>query len=157
MTGSTTRRPPVAAIIYGVLIVAMGIAQLTDVTGFVDILSGYDVFGRWDGPAAAFIVAAELAAGIGVLACRVIPRPAAVAAGWLGIAIALIWASLATQAFVRGLDIPNCGCFGVHFGQRLRWWILLEDLYMFVLAWYAARGVRVSASTAITLRVGPSR
>ena len=28
----------------------------------------------------------------------------------------------------RGLDLPNCGCYGVFFPQPLRWYSPLEDL-----------------------------
>jgi hypothetical protein len=31
---------------------------------------------------------------------------------------------------LRGLDLPNCGCYGVFFPQPLRWYSPLEDLVL---------------------------
>lgn len=131
-------RPPVATLLYGLLLLAMAAGQISDPVGFSDILGTYEVFGGLASAAAAVIIAAETAAGVGLLASRRVPAVVAQTAGWLGLAVAAAWAALAVQAFVRGLEIPNCGCFGVHLGQRLRWWVLLEDAYMLVLAWFAA-------------------
>ena len=30
----------------------------------------------------------------------------------------------------RGLDLPNCGCYGIFFPQPLRWYSPLEDLVL---------------------------
>ena len=38
-----------------------------------------------------------------------------------------LWASVTVM---RGLDIPNCGCFGVFFARPLDGWTILEDLAM---------------------------
>jgi hypothetical protein len=137
------RRPPLASLVYGLLLLAMAAGQLSDPSGFADILGTYDVFGDDREFAAGLIIGVEIAAGAGLLACRVLPRWPAQTAGLLGLLVALIWATLAGQAFARGLSVPNCGCFGVHLGQGLRWWVLLEDVYMLALAWYAAIGARV--------------
>jgi hypothetical protein len=126
-------------LIYGLLLAAMAAGQLSDPAGFADILATYDVFGGAESWAAGIIIAAEVVAATGLLGCRVAPRGGRIAGG-VGIAVAVFWATMAVQAFARGLEVPNCGCFGVHLGQRLRWWVLLEDVYMLVLAWYAARG-----------------
>lgn len=139
-----SRRPAIATLIYGLLLVAMAVGQLADVAGFADILGTYDVFGAGTAAAAVAIIFAELTAGAGLLASRVIPPGAAKAAGRLGVVVAMVWATLAVQAFARGLAVPTCGCFGVHLGQPLRWWVLLEDVYMLVLAWYAAIGAGVA-------------
>jgi hypothetical protein len=48
------------------------------------------------------------------------------ASATLATAVAVTWTLLGTQAFVSGLPIDNCGCFGVHLGQPLRWSVLLE-------------------------------
>jgi hypothetical protein len=46
--------------------------------------------------------------------------------------VALTWSALGAQAFARGLALESCGCFGVHLGQPLRWWVLLEDVELIV-------------------------
>lgn len=40
---------------------------------------------------------------------------------------------LGLQAFLRGLALENCGCFGVHLAQPLRWWVLLGGLELLLL------------------------
>ena len=38
------------------------------------------------------------------------------------------------------LALHNCGCFGVHLGQPLQWWVLLEDAeFVALAAWVRAR------------------
>lgn len=113
------------------LVAAMAAGQLGNVEGFADILRGYDVFGTAAGALAVLIPLAEVAAAAALL---VGPR----LGGPLGLAVAVFWTALGAQAFARGLTIENCGCFGVYLGQGLRWWVLLQDVYFLVLAWYAA-------------------
>ena len=113
------------------LVVAMAAGQLGDTGGFADILRSYAVFGAAAGTLAAAIPIVELVAAAGLLAGRRF-------GGSLGIAVAVFWSALGAQAFVRGLTVENCGCFGVYLGQELRWWTLLQDVYVLLLAWYAA-------------------
>jgi len=54
--------------------------------------------------------------------------------------------ALVLQAFARGLALHNCGCFGVHPGQPLPWWGLLED------AEFVARAGWVRASRPVQAR-----
>jgi hypothetical protein len=109
----------------------MAAGQLADVGGFADILRSYDVFGAAAGAVAVVIPLAEVVAAAALFAGRRV-------GGRLGLAVAVFWTGLAVQAFARGLAIANCGCFGVYFGQGLRWWVLLQDAYFLVLAWSAA-------------------
>jgi hypothetical protein len=49
------------------------------------------------------------------------------------------WSALGLEAFARGLVLHNCGCFGVHLGQPLRWWVLAEDAeFVALAAWVRA-------------------
>ena len=50
----------------------------------------------------------------------------------------MIWAIV---ALARGLEIPNCGCFGVFLRRPLTWGTVLEDAVMVgvsMLLWWAA-------------------
>ena len=59
----------------------------------------------------------------------------------------LIWLAI---ALVRGLDIPNCGCFGVFWARPLTWFTPVEDMILLALAtvmWRASRrrpNIRIS-------------
>lgn len=128
---------PMARRILALLLLAMAAGQLSNVTGFVDVLQTYEVGGRqvaW--LLAVSAISAEAFSGVGLLrregsARRLAPTVA--------VAVALGWTILGVQAFGRGLVLDNCGCFGVHLAQPLRWWILLEDAELIALAWWVRR------------------
>jgi hypothetical protein len=138
-----TRRPPLAALLYGLLLTAMAGGQLASLDDLEDALASYGLRGASLSFAVVGLPALELLVAVGLLACRVLPRPVARAAGVLGMAVAIAWSALAAQAFARGLTVENCGCFGGFLVQELRWWVLLEDAYQLVLALLAARSVGV--------------
>jgi Methylamine utilisation protein MauE len=58
--------------------------------------------------------------------------------------IALHWAYFdwLAIAFLRGLEIPNCGCFGVFFARPLTAWTLIEDATLIALAFVLWRSMR---------------
>lgn len=123
----------------------MAAGQLSDVGGFERILVSYRVFGGAEAVVAWAVPAAEAAVAALLLVRRRLPHRVRRAAGAGGIAVALFWTALATQAFARSLELENCGCFGVHLAQSLRWWILVEDAEFILLAILAGRaaGLRV--------------
>lgn len=49
--------------------------------------------------------------------------------------------------FMRGLDLPNCGCYGVFFPQPLRWYSPLEDLVLVGLCYALHAGAHASHTT----------
>lgn len=129
------RLPPARSLLGG-LLVAMAAGQLSDVGGFARILDTYQLLPRGGCTAAAWaFVTAETTAGAALLRGK---RCGAA----LSVAVALAWTVLGTQAFARGLTIDNCGCFGVHLGQPLRWWVLLEDAELIALATWVRRAER---------------
>ncbi len=137
------RRPPVAALLYGLLLAGMAAGQLASLDEFGEALASYDMLGPLV-PAAQFgLPAFEALAAIGLLLSRRLPPVAAKAAGLAGVLVAFLWATLAVQAFARGLTVENCGCFGAYLTQELRWWVLLEDAYMLLLALLAASSLGV--------------
>ena len=131
------RRPALAPLVYGLLLSAMAAGQLASFDTFREALDDYDLFAG-DASTAAVIVVVELAAALGLLASASVSRSIGRAAGITGLGVAGFWSILAAQAFARGLELDNCGCFGAYLAQPLRWWVLVEDAYMLVLAWYAA-------------------
>lgn len=77
----------------------------------------------------------------------VVPGPAeveAIAPVWVYTAVSLVWSGLAVQAFVRGLTVTNCGCFGSYFTQRLGWLVLVQDGLTLLYAAVLLRGARRS-------------
>jgi hypothetical protein len=131
------RRPALAPLLYGLLLSVMAAGQLASFDAFRRALDRYDLFAN-AAPVAGVVVAVELLAGVGLLASASIPRSITRVAGIAGLCVAALWSILVAQAFARGLELDNCGCFGAYLAQPLRWWVLLEDAYMLILAWYAA-------------------
>jgi Methylamine utilisation protein MauE len=137
------RRPPTAALLYGLLLVAMAAGQLASLDEFGEALESYDLLGPLV-PAAQFgLPVIEVLVGTGLLLSRRLPPLAARAVGLAGVLVAVVWATLAAQAFARGLTVENCGCFGAYLAQPLRWWVLLEDAYLLLLALLAASSLGV--------------
>lgn len=122
--------------------------QLSDLKGFSEILSTYDVLrGPVTLPAALALSAAELTAGLGLLR----GGRAAARSAPLAVAVAVAWSLLAAQAFARGVVLANCGCFGVHLGQPLWWGVLVQD------GAFVAAAVRVTRTTTAGQGGAPSR
>jgi len=137
------RRPPLVALLYGLLLAGMAAGQLASLDVFEDALASYELLGGLLPAAVIGLPALEVVAALGLLGSRLLPRAAARTAGVLGVAVAVAWSVLAVQAFARGLAVENCGCFGAFLVQELRWWVLLEDAYMLLLALLAARSLGV--------------
>ncbi|MGH9187343.1 MAG: MauE/DoxX family redox-associated membrane protein, partial [Acidimicrobiales bacterium] len=116
------RGPRLARWVLAALVLAMAAGQLSDPSGFVDIVATYRLAGGRTVAtiAAALLIGGELVAGVG-LAAR---NPAGGRhASTVALVVAVAWTLLGAQGFGRGLALDNCGCFGVHAGQQLRWWV----------------------------------
>ena len=140
-------RRSIAVLIFAPLLLAMAAGQLSDVRGFERILGEYRVLGSAVSALAVAVPAAEVLVGLALLLHRRLPYRLRIVAAVGGLAVALFWSGLAVQAFARGLTLENCGCFGVHLGQELRWWILLEDAEFLLLAALSARAAAVRPSS----------
>lgn len=134
----------------GGLVLATGVGKALDVPGFIGVLHTYRL-GLGDGLLWAIGLAVttfELALGLWILSGRRLARA-------MGFAIALNagYFVLMTTSLWRGLDLHNCGCYGVYFAQPLRWYSPLEDLALIVLSLLlmnvATDRLSVQASTVI--------
>lgn len=115
-----------ARIIIGVVCLASAIGKSLDLRGFVEVLATYQLFPDhmlW--PIACGITGLEWVLGVWLLA------------GWriqAGALLALIlygvYAAGLIVTLFRGIDLPNCGCYGVFFPQSLRWYSPLEDMVL---------------------------
>lgn len=129
--------------ILGALLATMALGQVSDLVGFVDIVETHELGGRsvaW--LVSTLLIAGEATAAIGLLGGSSTARRLG---AMVAVVVAAEWSVLAGQAFSRGLVLDNCGCFGVHLGQPLRWWILVEDAEFVALAWWVRRTLRTAA------------
>ena len=139
------QKRPVARLTLAALFFTMAAGQLSNLSGFIDIVSSYAL-----GPttlatlAATALIAGELTAAVGLVSRDQTRRYRAAS---VAVAVALAWGVVGVQAFARGIALDNCGCFGVHAGQPLRWWVLIEDLEFLALAWWVrAKAARAAAA-----------
>jgi hypothetical protein len=108
----------------GGILLASALGKSLDLPGFVEVLVTYRAIPMpllW--PTGLMITALEWLLGVWILS------------GWRlttgGLAVAVLYVIYAlwmTVALLRGLNLPNCGCYGVFFPQPLRWYSPLEDL-----------------------------
>lgn len=111
-----------------VVLLTTGLGKALDIPGFVEVLITYQALADW----MLYLVA------LGMTTTELI------ISFWLFSGRLVFWAALASLGlhvvftlwtavtFLRGLDIPNCGCFGVFFARPLDGWTIVEDLVMVV-------------------------
>lgn len=110
----------------GGILLASAIGKSLDVPGFMEVLKTYRAFpGPLLAPLAYGVIVVEATLGVWVLSGWRL-RDSAPAAGIVNLGYAL-WMTL---SLARGLELTNCGCFGVFFPQPLRWYSPLEDLVL---------------------------
>ena len=112
--------------VLGGILLASALGKSLDLPGFVEVLVTYRAFPDWSlWPIALFITTIEWMLGLWVLSGRRLPQAALATVLLNG-----IYAVWMTVSLARGLDLPNCGCYGVYFPQPLRWYSPLEDLVL---------------------------
>jgi uncharacterized membrane protein YphA (DoxX/SURF4 family) len=115
--------------LVGSVLLGSAIGKGLDLPGFVEILKTYQAFSEITlGPLAYSITLGEFVLGLWILSGRHLKQSALVAAGMNG-----LYAAWMTMTLLRGLELPNCGCFGVFFPRPLTWASPIEDLVMVVI------------------------
>jgi len=108
------------------ILLATGIGKLLDVPGFVEVIKTYRVFPHWALPfIAVSMVLIELRLSEALFRGNQLFEAALFSIGLHS--IFTIWAIIALS---RGLEIPNCGCFGVFWARPLTWLTVFEDIVM---------------------------
>ncbi|MGG5891143.1 MauE/DoxX family redox-associated membrane protein [Falsiroseomonas sp. HC035] len=133
--------PVVVAILAWALAALNGAAALgkaLDLPGFVLVLAEYRLVpGALLVPGAILLVLAEAAIAMGLLLPR-LRREAALAAA----ALAAIYGLALTVTLLRGIELRNCGCFGVFLARPLTVFSPLEDVLLVLLALLVAARTR---------------
>lgn len=139
--------------ILGVLYLAQAAGQLASWDVMPGLLAAYGV------PLPAATVLAVLLV-IGELTCGVwfvlAPRSTALAPVLAYLAVTLTFAVLGVQALARGVEVANCGCFGVYLGQRLSLFVLVQDALLLLYGALLVRGWALSRRAGRTTRQPPS-
>ena len=110
--------------VLGLTLAATATGKALDVAGFRAVLAAYDLFPVW--------LLWPLAVAMPVLEALV---AATMLTGWWvhwgAVASVMLHSSFAvvlTVELLRGVDLENCGCFGVFLARPLRWSSPLEDV-----------------------------
>ena len=115
---------------FVVLLTASAIGKLADMPGFYGVVSSYALLPDWAIPASAWALAlVELALAIWLATGRHL-----VEASWIVIALHGVYLTWLSITLARGLDIPNCGCFGTYWARPLSVWTPFEDLVLLLMA-----------------------
>ena len=124
--------------LLALVLLATGVGKALDVAGFAAVVAAYGVLPQ--GlllPAAAALAGAELALSAWLASGVRLRR-----AGWAAAAMHAGYAGWAGLALWRGLDIPNCGCFGVFFARPLTAGTLVEDGALVLVSLLVVKGAR---------------
>lgn len=117
-------------LLFSALLLVTGCAKLLNISGFAAVVDRYAVLpSTLTVPGAWTLAIAELGLGLWLLSCW---RLAAAATAT--IALHILYLAWMLAALVRGLSLPNCGCFGVYWPRPLTWYSPLEDLVLVALA-----------------------
>ena len=109
-----------------VILLTTGLGKALDIPGFVEVLITYQAFADWMlYPVALGMIAAELILSFWLFSGRIIFW-----AAFSSLGLHTVFTLGASVTVMRGLDIPNCGCFGVFFARPLDGWTIVEDLVM---------------------------
>jgi uncharacterized membrane protein YphA (DoxX/SURF4 family) len=118
-------------IFVGGILLATGIGKLLDVPGFMGVIATYRVLPEASYAfIAVFMVVLELRLAEWIFRGRGVGNFGLRAAGLVSAGLHICFTFWAVLALVRGLDIPNCGCFGVFWARPLTWTTVIEDLVM---------------------------
>jgi hypothetical protein len=113
-------------LLIGGVLLASALGKSLDLPGFVEIVVTYRLFPDWTlWPVALVITALEWVLAVWILF------------GWrlqTGALLVLMLNGFYAVGLIvtlfRGLNLPNCGCYGVFFPQPLRWYSPFEDLVL---------------------------
>jgi Methylamine utilisation protein MauE len=122
---------------FVLLLAASSIGKLADMPGFYGVIKSYALLAEGVIPVSAWALAiVELLMAIWLATAKRINVATAVV-----IVLHFVYLAWLAIALARGLNIPNCGCFGVYWARPLNWFTPVEDLILIGLAMVMWRSV----------------
>lgn len=120
-------------IFVGLILISTGLGKLLDMSGFVWVLDAYQIMPLWMSRIIAYTLPfIEFVTGL-MLVYSSRPQFAA----WIAVLLHVVMLSVVTITYQRGIEIENCGCFGVFLARPLTLQTLFEDLFMLTMSIFA--------------------
>ena len=110
----------------GAILLGSAVGKALDFGGFIEVLKTYHVFP----PSILMLVAVIVTGSECLLGLWILSGWHLVMSAWAAAAMNLVYAAWMTVTLLRGLELSNCGCFGVFFPRPLTWSSPLEDMVM---------------------------
>lgn len=117
------------------VLLSTAVGKALDPAGFVDVIDTYQTVPsilHW--PSALAMIVTEFVLAVWLASGKRLPR-----AALASVALHIVFIVFTGQALARGLQIDNCGCFGVFFARPLTVVTLVEDGVMAGLSLLLAR------------------
>lgn len=112
--------------LIGLLLATTALGKSLDLAGFAEVIGTYQVF-----PASLWLLIAITMTGVEwVLAGWLLSGRRPVLACGAAAVMHLVFAGWAAITLLRGISVPNCGCFGVFLARPLGWSTVVEDAFM---------------------------
>jgi len=124
-------------LVLGVLYLAQAAGQLAAAPLMPSILAAYGLPLAVGLTLAVLLVVGELTCGLWFV---LRPRSRALTPVLIYLAVTLTFAILGVQALARGIEVANCGCFGVYLSQRLSLFVLAQDALLLLYGALLVRG-----------------
>ncbi len=114
----------------GLVLLATGSGKMLDMAGFVGVVDAYQLTPHWISVGLAYTLPfIEFFTGVSLI-INARPRYAA----WLATLLHGLMLAAVSITLQRGIQIENCGCFGVFFARPLTPQTLFEDMFMLLMS-----------------------
>lgn len=117
-------------VFIGLILISTGVGKGLDMAGFVSVLEGYQFLPYWLSVIFAYTLPfIELGIGISLLIAF---KP--VFTAWLAVGLHSLMLNVVLITLYRGIEVANCGCFGVFLARPLTPLTAFEDIVMLVMS-----------------------
>ena len=116
----------VLQVFIAALLLITSIGKLLDIRGFAQVLLTYHLFPE----SVVLPIALTLALFELLLSLWIFSGVQLTLSALTAVVLYLQFTVVAVISNLRGLDIPNCGCFGVFWAQPMSWVTVVEDMVL---------------------------
>jgi len=103
-----------------------GLGKLLDVPGFIKVMDTYQLIPSFLQPVlAVLVVLIELK-----IAENFFRNVSLKVTAWVATGLHVCFTLVATLTLLRGIEVPNCGCFGIFWVRPLTYLTVVEDIFM---------------------------